>query len=92
MSKTPAGGASFAKFLNFNPVTGERELTVDLDGRPGFTLTLQKLGFHYLEIYCPGHQSHRTQQKSQQKAVQPPYGHLGFLSFAQGLTTRMCAS
>jgi mono/diheme cytochrome c family protein len=27
------GGASFAKFFNFDAVTGERELAVDLDGR-----------------------------------------------------------
>ena len=32
-SPGPAGGASFAKFFNFNPETGERELSVDLDGR-----------------------------------------------------------
>ena len=27
------GGAAFAKFFNFNTATGQRELTVDLDGR-----------------------------------------------------------
>jgi mono/diheme cytochrome c family protein len=32
-SPGPAGGASFAKFFNFNAVTGQRDLTVDLDGR-----------------------------------------------------------
>jgi mono/diheme cytochrome c family protein len=32
-SPGPAGGASFAKFYNFNVVTGVRENTVDIDGR-----------------------------------------------------------
>ena len=32
-SPGPGGGASFAKFYSFNPVTGARELTADLDGR-----------------------------------------------------------
>lgn len=32
-SPGPAGGASFAKFYNFNVTTGVRENTVDIDGR-----------------------------------------------------------
>lgn len=32
-SPGPGGGASFAKFFQFNPVTGARELTVNIDGR-----------------------------------------------------------
>jgi mono/diheme cytochrome c family protein len=32
-SPGPGGGASFAKFFNFDAVSGERELAVDLDGR-----------------------------------------------------------
>ena len=32
-SPGPAGGASFAKFFNFNVATGVRENTVDIDGR-----------------------------------------------------------
>lgn len=32
-SPGPKGGASFAKFFNFNPQTGQRELMVDLDFR-----------------------------------------------------------
>ena len=32
-SPGPAGGASFAKFYNFNVVTGVRENTIDIDGR-----------------------------------------------------------
>jgi hypothetical protein len=32
-SPGPAGGVSFAKFFNFNGVTGQRENTVNLDGR-----------------------------------------------------------
>jgi hypothetical protein len=32
-SPGPAGGVSFAKFYNFNVVTGVRENTVDIDGR-----------------------------------------------------------
>ena len=32
-SKDPGGGVSFAKFYNFNAVSGARALTVDLDGR-----------------------------------------------------------
>lgn len=32
-SPGPGGGASFAKFFQFNPATGARELTVNLDGR-----------------------------------------------------------
>jgi mono/diheme cytochrome c family protein len=32
-SPGPAGGASFAKFFNFNIVTGDREILVDIDGR-----------------------------------------------------------
>ena len=32
-SPGPAGGASFAKFYNFNVATGVRENTVDIDGR-----------------------------------------------------------
>jgi hypothetical protein len=32
-SPGPSGGASFAKFYNFNVVTGVRENTVDIDGR-----------------------------------------------------------
>src|SRR5262249_42964251 len=33
VSPGPAGGASFAKFFNFNGGTGARELALDLDGR-----------------------------------------------------------
>jgi mono/diheme cytochrome c family protein len=33
LSPGPAGGASFAKFYNFNVTTGVRENTVDIDGR-----------------------------------------------------------
>ena len=32
-SPGPAGGVSFAKFFNFNAVTGQREISLDLDGR-----------------------------------------------------------
>jgi len=32
-SPGPGGGASFAKFFNFDPLTGARQATVDLDGR-----------------------------------------------------------
>ncbi|MCW5593159.1 MAG: PKD domain-containing protein [Burkholderiales bacterium] len=32
-SPGPGGGVAFAKFFNFNAVTGARELAVDLDGR-----------------------------------------------------------
>jgi mono/diheme cytochrome c family protein len=32
-SPGPGGGVSFVKFFNFNAVTGQRELTIDLDGR-----------------------------------------------------------
>jgi mono/diheme cytochrome c family protein len=32
-SPVAAGSVSFAKFFNFNAVTGQRESTVDLDGR-----------------------------------------------------------
>jgi mono/diheme cytochrome c family protein len=32
-SPGPAGGSSFAKFFNFDVVTGQRETTVDIDGR-----------------------------------------------------------
>ncbi len=32
-SPGPAGGASFAKFFNFDVVTGEREIMVNIDGR-----------------------------------------------------------
>lgn len=43
-SPGPQGGASFAKFFNFDPVTGRRQLTVDLDRRgekamPGACIT-----------------------------------------------------
>src|SRR6185369_11696120 len=43
-SPGPAGGVSFAKFFNFNVVTGVREPMVDIDGRgdkamPGTCLT-----------------------------------------------------
>ena len=43
-SPGPAGGASFAKFFNFNVATGAREIMVDIDGRgdkamPGPCLT-----------------------------------------------------
>jgi len=43
-SPGPAGGSSFAKFFNFNVVTGAREIMVDVDGRgdkamPGPCLT-----------------------------------------------------
>ena len=43
-SPGPDGGVSFAKFFNFDPATGRRQLTVDLDGRgekfmPGPCLT-----------------------------------------------------
>ena len=33
VSPGPAGGASFAKFYTFEPVTGARSMTVDMDGR-----------------------------------------------------------
>ncbi len=44
VSPGPQGGAGFAKFYNFNPRSGQRELTVDLDGRgqkalPGVCVT-----------------------------------------------------
>jgi len=32
-SPGPGGGASFVKFFNFDPATGQRQATVDLDGR-----------------------------------------------------------
>ena len=32
-SPGPAGGASFAKFFTFDVVTGQRQITVDIDGR-----------------------------------------------------------
>lgn len=32
-SPGPGGGASFAKYFSFNPVTGVRDLAIDLDGR-----------------------------------------------------------
>ncbi|HMO49220.1 MAG TPA: hypothetical protein PKB14_24750 [Rubrivivax sp.] len=43
-SPGPNGGASFAKFFNFDPVSGQRSIEVDLDGRgakfmPGPCLT-----------------------------------------------------
>ncbi|PCE24301.1 hypothetical protein [Burkholderia ubonensis] len=32
-SPGPNGGVPFAKFYNFDPVTGQRQLTIDMDGR-----------------------------------------------------------